>query len=263
MPLAGRAIVVTGASGIAAAGARRFAAEGAAIFVISLDESECTALADEIVAQGGRAGWCKADLRDEGETKRAFDAARAELGRIDGAFLVAGGSGRRFGDGPIDQVDADAWRETIELNLSTTALSVAETVRIMLHQEPTGGSVVLVSSAIARHPSPRHFGTHAYAAAKGAQLTLVTALAATYAARSITFNAIAPGLVDTPMAARAASDPEIMSYARSKQPLARGMLDPTDVAAAAGFLLSADARMITGQVLAVDGGWGVTEAGAG
>ena len=149
-----------------------------------------------------------------------------QLGRIDGAFLVAGGSGRRFGDGPIDQVGADAWRETIELNLTTTALSVAETVRIMLGQDPEGGSVVMVSSAIARHPSPRHFGTHAYAAAKGAQQTLVTALAATYAARSIRVNAIAPGLVDTPMAARAASDPQILSYARTKQPLAGGMLDP-------------------------------------
>ena len=63
------------------------------------------------------------------------------------------------------------------------------------------------------------------------------------------------------MAARAASDPEILSYARAKQPLAGGMLDPSDVAAAAGFLLSDEARMITGQVLAVDGGWGVTDAG--
>ena len=263
MSLAGRSIVVTGASGIAAAGARRFAAEGAGVFVISLDKSECAALAGEIIAEGGRAGGCGADLRDEGETKRAFDAARAELGRIDGAFLVAGGSGRRFGDGPIDQVGANAWRETIELNLTTTALSVAETVRIMLDQEPEGGSLVVVSSAIAGHPSPRHFGTHAYAAAKGAQQALVTALAATYAARSISVNAIAPGLVDTPMAARAASDREIQSYVRAKQPLAGGMLDPSDVAAAAGFLLSGDARMITGQVLAVDGGWGVTEAGGG
>jgi NAD(P)-dependent dehydrogenase (short-subunit alcohol dehydrogenase family) len=263
MLLGDKAIVITGASGIAAAGARRFAAEGAGVFVISLDESECTALTGEIIAEGGRAGGCGADLRDEGETKRAFDAARAELGRVDGAFLVVGGSGRRFGDGPIDQVGADAWRETIELNLTTTALSLAETVRIMLDQEPEGGSVVVVSSVIARHPSPRHFSTHAYAAAKGAQLALVTALAATYASSAIRVNAIAPGLVDTPMAARAASDPEIQSYARAKQPLASGMLDPSDVAAAAGFLLSDDARMITGQVLAVDGGWGVTEAGAG
>ena len=211
-------------------------------------------LAGEIVAEAGRAAGCGADLRDERETKRAFDAARATLGRIDGAFLVAGGSGRRFGDGPIDQLGAEAWRKTIELNLTTAALSVAETVRIMLGQDPEGGSVVMVSSAIARHPSPRHFGTHAYATAKGAQQALVTALAATYAPRSIRVNAIAPGLVDTPMAARAASDPQIQSYARAKQPLAGGMLDPSDVAAAAGFLLSDDARMVTGQVLAVMAG---------
>ena len=120
--------------------------------MISVDESECAALADEIVAQEVAPAGAGRTSVTRVRQKRAFDAARAELGRIEGAFLVAGGSGRRFGDGPIDQVDADAWRETIELNLTTTALSVAETVRIVLDQEPAGGSVVLVSSAIARHP---------------------------------------------------------------------------------------------------------------
>jgi NAD(P)-dependent dehydrogenase (short-subunit alcohol dehydrogenase family) len=90
---------------------------------------------------------------------------------------------------------------------------------------------------------------------------MTRSLAATYAPEGIRVNLIAPGLVATPMSARAASDPASVAYARAKQPLAAGFLEPDDVAAAAVFLLSDDAARITGQVLEVDGGWGVTEVG--
>ncbi|MDP9145078.1 MAG: SDR family oxidoreductase, partial [Actinomycetota bacterium] len=121
------------------------------------------------------------------------------------------------------------------------------------------GSIVLIGSVLSRHPS-RLFATHAYAAAKGATASMSKAMASYYAADGIRVNLISPGLVQTPMSERAAEDPASISFAAVKQPLAGGLLDPDDIAYAALFLLSDEANRITGQVLEVDGGWGVTEA---
>lgn len=122
------------------------------------------------------------------------------------------------------------------------------------------GSIVIISSVLATHPSPQLFATHAYAAVKGSALSLVMAMASYYAPRGIRVNAIAAGLVDTPISARAANDPATMAYAARKQPLVKGMIDPDHIASAALFFLSDEAAAITGQVLNVDGGWSVTEA---
>jgi NAD(P)-dependent dehydrogenase (short-subunit alcohol dehydrogenase family) len=248
--LDGKRIAVTGASGIAAAGARRFTAEGATVVILSIDERECRALATELDCR-----WEAVDMTDGHATDEAF----ARVGELNGLFAVAGGSGRPFGDGPLHAITDDGWKETFARNGLPAFHAARATVRRMI-EDNRPGSVVIVSSVLATHPSPGFFATHAYAAAKAAALSLVTAAAGYYAPHRIRFNAIAPGLVDTPMAARAAADAEVMTYARAKQPLADGMLDPDDVAGAAAFLLSDDARMITGQTLAVDGGWSVSEA---
>jgi len=137
-------------------------------------------------------------------------------------------------------------------------LAAREAVRAML-RDNKGGSIVLVTSVLATSPAPDLFATHAYAAIKGAEISLVASMASYYASRGIRVNAIAPGLVDTPMAQRAANDPKILAYAARKQPLVGGLLDATDIAAAGLFLLSDEARGITGETIAVDGGWSVTE----
>jgi NAD(P)-dependent dehydrogenase (short-subunit alcohol dehydrogenase family) len=254
-----RAYVVTGSTGIAAAVTHRLLAEGASVFTIAIDAESC-ALLHDAAADADRHGWAAADLTDEPAAVRAFDQAVDRFARLDGLVAVAGGSGRGFGDGPTDTVSLTAWEETLALNLATTFLSVREALRHLLATEPPGGSIVVTSSVIAEHPSPGHFGTHAYATAKGAQLALVRATAAQYASDGIRINAIAPGLVATAMSERARGDEAAMSYLAAKQPLTGGPIDPGDVASAAAFLLSDDARAITGQVLAVDAGWGVTEA---
>ena len=262
--LEGKVVLVTGASGIAAAGAQLFAREGASVFIASRTGSKCEGLADEITASGGIAAWLEADLTSEPEADAATASCVATFGRIDGLFAVAGGSGRRFGDGPIHEVSLEGWQETLKLNGHPAFLAARNCVRIMRDQSPDAsgirGSIVIVSSVLASSPVPSHFATHAYAAVKGAEISLATAMAAYYASDLVRVNVIAPGLIRTPMAERAAVDPVISGYAARKQPLAGGLVEAEDVAGPSLFLLSDAASRVTGQVLAVDGGWVVTEA---
>jgi NAD(P)-dependent dehydrogenase (short-subunit alcohol dehydrogenase family) len=264
--LTGRTCLVTGASGIAAAAARRFAAEGATVHVVSLDPEQCAELAGQITTTGGRCTWTAGDLRAEPVMARALEECRLHSPRVDALFAVAGASGRRAGDGPVHEIPLSGWDETLGLNVTPAFLALRDAVRVMREQDPdvdgVRGAVLLVGSVLATSPAPALFGTHAYATAKGALEALTRTTAAYYATEGIRVNAVTPGLVATPMAARAAGDPGTVAYARARQPLARGLLEPEDVSDAALFLLSSEARRITGQVLAVDGGWQVAEAGA-
>jgi NAD(P)-dependent dehydrogenase (short-subunit alcohol dehydrogenase family) len=252
-----RVCLITGSTGIGAATARRVVAEGGDVFIVSRNEDHARALADEV---GG--GWAAADLAEEADVERVVEAAVKRFGRIDGLFAVAGGSGRRYGDGPIHELTAEGWDRTLEINLRSQALTCRAVIRQMLRQEPnssgTRGSVLLMGSVTATDPVPAFFGTHAYAAAKGATTALMTTMAATYASQRIRVNAVAPSLTETPMAARASNDARIRAFAGRKQPLAGEMMDPDEVAHAAVYFLSDESRVVTGQLLKIDGGWSVT-----
>ncbi|HEX3429181.1 MAG TPA: SDR family oxidoreductase, partial [Candidatus Limnocylindrales bacterium] len=236
--LAGRVVVVTGATGIAAAAAERIAAEGARVFVVARTEANAASVAAGIRAAGGHAEHRAADLSDERAAIDAVAAAREAFGgRIDGLFAVAGGSGRRLGDGPAHEVSLEGWDATFRINAIPAFLAAREVLRAMLDQAPnatgTRGSILLMSSVLSVSPSPTLFATHAYAAAKAAIAGFARTTAAYYAPHGIRVNAIAPALVATPMAERAATDPATVAYAARKQPLARGLIPPIDVAAAA------------------------------
>lgn len=258
-----RVVLVAGATGMAAAAAERAAGEGARLFVVSRTPDHARALAERLADRGAETGWRPADLRDEAEAVDAVRAARERFGRIDGLCQVAGGSGRGFGDGPAHEVSLEAWQQTFALNLTTQFLVLRETLRAMLDQQPGPagrGSIVLMSSVSSFRPAPAKFAAHAYAAAKAAVLGLVRSTAAYYAPVGIRVNAVVPGLVRTPMSARAQGDPSVQDDAARRQPLTGAFLDPSDVAATIVHLLADESRAITGQLVAVDGGWSVADA---
>lgn len=257
---AGRVCLITGSTGMAASAAHAIVAEGGSVAVVSRTEAHARALAEKI---GERATWRVAELTDEAAVERAVTDAIERFGRIDALYAVAGISGRSLGDGPLHEATLDGWRTVMEANVTGLFVVTRAAVRRMLDQSPdedgARGSILAMSSALARHPSPVHFATHAYAASKGAIESLVRAVAARYAHDGIRINAIAPSLVATPMSERAQSDPAILAYLREKQPLARGPIDADAVTSVALHLLSRESRMITGQVLSVDAGWSVSE----
>src|SRR5262249_30482156 len=153
-------------------------------------------------------------------------ALQALGGRIDVLFHAAGISGRKFGDGPLHQCEEDGWEQVLAANARAVFLTNRAAVRIMLGQPRDGaglrGAVLNLGPALSHAPAPTHFGTIAYAASKGAVRALTLAAAARYAAEGIRFNLIEPGLIDTPMAARAVADPAIRSYVAARQPISGG-----------------------------------------
>jgi NAD(P)-dependent dehydrogenase (short-subunit alcohol dehydrogenase family) len=249
----GKSVLVTGSTGIAAAAALALHAEGARVFVVSRTAEHV----DDLLRQlGPSCAGRRADLTQEAEVEELLKDVVGKFGRLDCVYNVAGGSGRRFGDGPAHEMTLDGWNQTLANNATSLFLSCRAAIRQMLNQGD-GGAILNMSSTLARHPEPGHFATHGYAASKGAIESFSRAAAAYYAPHGIRVNVIAPGLVATPMSARAQQDPEILAYAKRRQPLSDGILDPRDLTGAALFLLSDDARMITGQIVDVDGGWSV------
>ena len=202
---------------------------------------------------------CGQPLRSSATAPRAVDEALARFGGFHGLYHVAGGSGRKAGDGPLHECSDEGWAFTLQLNLTSLFHSNRAAARQFLKQG-TGGSVLNMSSVLGFSPSPRHFATHAYAAAKAAVIGMTRSAAAYYAPHGVRFNVIAPALVETPMSKRAAGDEQIQRFIATKQPLDGGRIGkPEDADAAAVYFLSDVSKFVTGQVLAVDGGWGVTE----
>jgi NAD(P)-dependent dehydrogenase (short-subunit alcohol dehydrogenase family) len=252
-------LIVGGTSGLGLAAARACMRERAKVTVVGRDDEDLARVAAEFgpdaIALGG-------DASEPALAERAVAEAASRFGRLDGVFHVAGGSGRRFGDGPLDAITDEGWRATVDLNLTSLFYTCRAATRYFVDAK-RGGSILVMSSVLASSPAPAHFATHAYAASKAGAIGLMTACAAYYAPMGIRFNAIAPALVDTPGARRAVSDPRIAAYVKARQPLDGGRVGrPEDIDGAVVYLLSDESRFVTGQVLAVDGGWSVSDASA-
>lgn len=251
-----RLVIIGGTAGLGLSAARAFAAAGACVVCVGLKSDETDSVAGELKSSL-RVVCAEATLPET--APGAVRQCVATFGGFDGLYHVAGGSGRRWGDGPLHEISDDGWHQTLNLNLTSVFYSNRAAVRQFLAQQ-SGGSILNLVSVLAFSPSPAYFATQAYATAKAAIIGLTKSCAALYAAQGIRFNALAPGLVDTRMAERAAGNPEIMAFIKTKQPLEGGRIgQATDLDAAAVYFLSDASRFATGQVLAVDGGWSVTE----
>jgi NAD(P)-dependent dehydrogenase (short-subunit alcohol dehydrogenase family) len=246
-------LLITGSSGIAAAVARMWAAENP-VFIFGVNQDECRSLAGELEG----AGFAVGDVRDQAAVARGVSSCLERFGRIDALMNVAGISARSMGDGPLHQCTTEAWDTVMDVNAKGTFLMCREVLGVWTKQQQPG-VILNTGSVLARHPQRDHFSTVGYAASKGAIEAMSIAAAAYYAPEGIRINVIAPGLVRTPMTARAQGSAEIAAYMAHKQPLRKGMLTAEDVAKTACFLLRKDSSPITGQIVAVDGGWTVSE----
>jgi NAD(P)-dependent dehydrogenase (short-subunit alcohol dehydrogenase family) len=249
----GKVILITGATGIAEATALAAAAQGDSVFVVSRTEAHCRELSARLPGSGFHA----CDLRDECGAEAAFEACLEQFGGVDALFNVCGISGRRFGDGPLHECSAEGWDITLDTNVRSMFLMCRSALRYWL-DAGRHGTILNIASVLAFSPQAQHFATHAYAASKGAIISMSRAMAAYYAPRKIRVNVIAPGLVRTPMSARAQADADILDFIAGKQPLSDGMLDAGEVAKTALFLLGEESRHMTGQVIGIDGGWAVS-----
>jgi NAD(P)-dependent dehydrogenase (short-subunit alcohol dehydrogenase family) len=252
-----KVLLITGSTGIAEATAEIAAGDGARLFVVSRTPENAGALA----ARTG-AGFLGADLTTPGAADAAVAACVAKYGRLDAVFNVAGISGRKFGDGPLDECSDEGWDVTMDANVTSMFRLCRAALRQMLKQAPgtdgLRGTILNMASVLGFAPQAGHFATHAYAASKGAILGMSKSMAAYYAPHKIRVNVIAPSLIRTPMSARAQGDPAIQALMKTKQPLAEDLIDAADVARAAVFLLGPGSRMITGDTLVVDAGWCVS-----
>ena len=253
--------LITASSGIGAETARQLAASEVCLYLIGRSKRKCRELAVELERRGSKAAFSLGDLTDPSTAPAAVRDCVQQFGKIDALFNVAGISGRKFGDGPIHECTEEGWETTLNTNATTQYRMCREVVRVMLAQERSQhgqrGVILNMSSILGVDVDRTHFSTAAYAASKGAIVAMSRSMAAHYAPEGIRVNVIAPGLVRTPMSARAVEDPAVLQYMRFRQPLVKDAIAVEDVAATCVHLLTDASRATTGQVIQVDGGWGI------
>lgn len=249
-------VVIGGTSGLGLSAAKAFIREGACVVAVGRSATNVASAENKL---GSRAKVLRGDASNPTTAKKAIQCAIQNFGGFHGLYHVAGGSGRKKGDGPLHELTNEGWDYTLKLNLNSLFYSNREAVRHFLEEE-TEGTVLNMASVLAFSPCAKFFATHAYSAAKAAITGLTRSAAAYYAHHNIRFNALAPALVETSMSARAQNDPALMKFISTKQPLDGGRIgEPADLDASAVYFMSDDSKFVTGQILSVDGGWGVTD----
>lgn len=257
-----KVLIITGSSGIAAETIKIVLQRHAKVIFISKTETSCLQLQSDLTKISLSAEYMVGDLTDPEVAVKLVKHCSDKYGRIDGLFNVAGISGRKFGDGPAHECTEEGWAVTMRTNVDTQYRMCREVLKVMLGQQPDEnglrGVILNMASILGISPEPVFFSTIAYGAAKGAILSMTKTMAAYYASYGIRVNAIAPGLTFTKMSERASTNPEIIELMKRKQPLTKDILNAKDVAESAVFLLSDQAKVITGETLLVDGGWSVS-----
>lgn len=249
------AIVTGGAGGIGRATAQLFAQQGARVAIFDRDETGGQQTVEQIQANCGVAIFVRTDVSLAQDVEAAMTRTVREYGRLDVIFNGAGLSGRQWGDGPTADCTEEAWDRVLAINLKSVFLGCKYAIREML--KAGGGAIVNLSSVLGLVGGDEDFATHAYAASKGGIISLTRSIAAYYAPQKIRANVICPGLIATPMSRRAQTNEAIRARLSELQPLTGDFGQPIDVAQAALYLASDQAKFVTGTVLTVDGGWTV------
>lgn len=231
MRLKGKVSVITGgASGIGAACAERFAAEGSQVAIIDQNPSDD--------------GVYRADVTNEAAVAGAMQAIAGRYGRIDVLVNNAGIPGRQ----PVENLSEEVWTRVLDVSLKGAFLC---SKHALPHFPASGGSIINISS-VAGIVGMRN--RPAYAPAKAGLIALARNMALDYASRNIRVNCVCPGFVRTPLVAKIAADPERWARMEALHPLGR-VGEPSDIAAAVLWLASDEANWVTGTSLVVDGGF--------
>ena len=238
------AIITGGASGIGAATARLFAAEGAKVALV--DQSE-EGLAG--VAAGLDAIAIQADVSSDAQARAGVAKVIEKWGRIDVLMTAAGMSA----GGTVDAIDEAAWDRTFDVNVKGTFLWIHYAIQHMIAAK--SGAIITIGSQLAQSSPGKNA---AYVASNGAIASFTKTMAVDHAKQGIRVNALMPGVIDTPMPARSLkryADPDKMrAYWNERHPMGR-IGQPEEVAKAALFLACDDSSFVTGHLLFVDGGW--------
>lgn len=248
--LTGKVAIITGAaSGIGLAAARRFVQEGARVVVVDLDEQKVAQVAHDLGAE--QTLGFKADVTDEQHVIQLIAATVERFGKVD---IYYNNAGIPLAATPVEQLELAQWQRIMDVN--TTAIFLAAKAVIPQMKQQHGGSIIVTASIAGVRPRP---GLSAYCASKGAAIVLTKALAIELAPFNIRVNAICPVATNTPMLEQfgfGATREEAMQRFAETVPLGH-LIEADDVAQAALYLASDEARNVTGITLDVDGGRGI------
>ena len=254
MRLEGKVALVTGgAGGMGRAIASRLAVEGARVAVADLRAQDAAEVAGEIEAAGGVAIPAQADVSDHAAVERMAGEVSERLGGVD---VLVNNAAIRF-IRPLLEHGETEWQRTLDVNLTGPFHCIQAALPHM--QRAGWGRIVNIASIASFVGRPNRV---AYCVAKGGLVSLTQAVAVDVAGQGICVNALAPGLIDTPLNSVYARDPALAD-AWAQENMARRWGQPADVAGAVAFLASPEADFITGSVLPVDGGWLAARSRAG
>lgn len=248
--LAGQTAIVTGAgSGLGQASALALAAAGATVVVTELPDRlpRAEETVRQIRAVGGVGRATPLDVRDPASIAACVAAARKSTGRID---VLVNNAGLNVRQRAFDVTEA-AWDQVLDVNLKGLFFMAQAVGRQMRDQTPAGGSIVNMASQMGL---TGYYDRAAYCASKAGAINLTRVLALEWAPHGIRVNAVCPTFARTPLTERLLEDPATADELLSRIPLGR-LMTPEEVASAVVFLAGPGAGGITGQALAVDGGW--------